>query len=345
MIEGRVSVKRKILKNFIIDHRGYSYAYVCSNFLIGVFYYMTFQEKIEVIYPLSLSVFIYLVWMIYQFAEYYKLQKNLEDMMRYHDYVGNYRSISNKSVNKTINELHAYYLDRLSETENSHQRERRFQSQWIHNLKTPITVTDLVIQRMEKNEIETAAGIRAIKEENKKLLTNLDTILNMVRLEEFAKDYIPGKMDLLKELNTIINNNKSLFIYHRVFPKIVTELEEAVVLSDIKWNELMLNQIISNAVKYSTQEGMSKNLWFHVDKIENKIVLTIKDEGIGIPEYDIKKVWEPFFTGDNGRRGFQSSGIGLYFCREVGRMLGHSMNISSEMGKGSKVSISYLAKL
>jgi signal transduction histidine kinase len=73
--------------------------------------------------------------------------------------------------------------------------------------------------------------------------------------------------------------------------------------------------------------------------------LTIKDEGIGIPEYDIGKVFEPFFTGDNGRKGYHSSGIGLYFCKEVCNMLGHSINISSGHNEGTSVKITYLAKL
>jgi len=338
-------MKIKLLKSFIKDQRSYSYAYFSSNFLIALFYYMTFQEKIEVIYPLSISLFVYLILMLYKFYDYYKLINGLEEMLKYHDFKGHFNLEIDRRVNESMNKLHIDYLNRLSKSEVDMKKERRFLSQWIHNMKTPLTVTDLIIQRIEHDDIRELDGIKEIKEENKKLLTNLDTILNMIRLEDFAKDYIPEQIDLLSELNFIINKNKSLFIYNKVFPKIVTDLQVAYILSDKKWNEAMLNQIISNGVKYSCEEGVSKNIYFKVERVNYEVILSIIDEGIGIPDYDISKVFDPFFTGDNGRKGYHSSGIGLYFCNEVCRMLGHSMKISSEITRGTTVKISYLAKL
>jgi signal transduction histidine kinase len=168
----------------------------------------------------------------------------------------------------------------------------------------------------------------------------------MLRLADFAKDYVPEPIHLLEELKSIINKNKSLFIYNHVFPKIITDLTQADILSDRKWNELMINQLISNSVKYSKDgQEEAKSIYFIIEQKENHISLTIKDEGIGIPEHDLGKVCEPFFTGDNGRKGYQSSGIGLYFCKEVCKLLGHSLDITSEPGKGTSVKISYLAKL
>lgn len=335
-----------LIKSFLKDQIGNSIAYFTGCFLIGLFYYIDGQKKIEILYPLSIILFVYFIWMIYQYVEYRKLYKDLEDMVNLHEYKGGYHSNINQKVNTATNKIHTNYLNKLSDAEMKWKKERRFLSLWIHNMKTPVSVTDLIIQRMERDEIDQNSGIQALKEENNKLLVNLDTVLNMMRLEEFAKDYIPEQINLLEELNAIINKNKSLFIYHHVFPKITTDLEEAEILSDKKWNELMLHQFITNAVKYSTDEnGASKYIYFIVEKYKENIILTIKDEGIGIPEHDLTKVWEPFFTGDNGRKGYQSSGIGLYFCSEVGKLLGHDLKLSSEVGKGTSVSISYLAKL
>jgi two-component system, OmpR family, sensor histidine kinase YxdK len=336
----------KRLKSFLRDQSVNSIAYFGGNFLIGLFYYIDTKQKIEILYPLSIVLFVYVIWMLYSFIEYYKLHKGLEDMVKYHDYTGDYHSEINKKVNASMKKLHGRYLDKLYEAENMRNKERRFLSLWIHNMKTPVTVTDLLLQRMEQKELVTAEGIEAMREENKKLLTSLDTVLNMIRLEDFAKDYIPEQINLLEELKSIINKNKSLFIYNRVFPKIITDLTEADILSDKKWNELMISQFISNGVKYSKDEkGNSKNIYFIIEREEKQISLTIKDEGIGIPEHDMGKVCEPFFTGDNGRKGYQSSGIGLYFCQEVSKLLGHEFHISSEVGIGTSVKINYLAKL
>lgn len=339
-------MNRKLITGFLKDHLLGSVAFFSASFLVGLFYYIDVGEKIEIRYPLSLVLFIYFIWTSLSFFEYYKLYTGLEEMVKYQDFQANSHTVMGKRVNEAMRRMHTEYLNKLSDAENIRKKDRRFLSIWIHNMKTPITVTDLLLQRMEQEDIDTAVGLHDLREENQKLLSNLDNVLNMLRLADFAKDYVPEPMNLLEELKSIINKNKSLFIYHRVFPKIITDLTNADILSDHKWNELLINQLISNGVKYSKDEnGEAKDIYFIIEKKENLISLTIKDEGIGIPEHDLKKVCEPFFTGDNGRKGYQSSGIGLYFCKEVCKLLGHSFEITSEVDKGTEVKISYLAKL
>ena len=336
----------KFLRSFLKDQITDSIAFFCSNILIGVFYSIASRKRLEILYPFLIVLFIYLVWMLFRFIKYQKLYKGLEEMMKYPDYPENSDSAMNQKISSTMKAMHASYLDRLSDAENKWKKDRRFLSLWIHNMKTPVTVTDLLLQRLQQEQMDITAGTKALKEENGKLLSHLDTVLNMIRLEEFAKDYVPEPIDLIEELRTMINKNKSLFIYNRVFPKIITELGHAEILSDKKWNELMINQLISNGVKYSCdEEGVSKNIYFIIEKADGRVILTIKDEGIGIPEHDLSKIYEPFFTGDNGRKGYQSSGIGLYFCHEVCKLLGHTIEITSEVNKGTSVKITYLAKL
>lgn len=335
-----------MIKSFMKDHLADTIAYFTGSFLIGLFYYMDGQKEIEILYPLSILLFVYIIWMLYRFLEYKKLYKGIDDMLKNNDYEGNFRRDVNKKINTSMNRIHMEYLNRLSDQEIKRKKERRFLSLWVHNMKTPVSVTDLILQRMKRGELELSSGVQAVSEENNKLLSGLNTVLDMIRLEEFSKDYIPEQLDIQKELNIIINKNKNLFIYNHVFPKVMMNLDKAVVLSDRKWNELMINQFISNAVKYSKEaDGTSKNIYFTIGKEKDRIILTIRDEGIGIPEHDISKVWEPFFTGDNGRKGYQSSGIGLYFCSEVSKLLGHTLKLTSEVSKGTSVSISYLAKL
>ena len=105
----------------------------------------------------------------------------------------------------------------------------------------------------------------------------------------------------------------------------------------------MLSQIISNAIKYSSDHDKSKNIYFSISKEEKYTVLEIRDEGIGIPEYDIDRVFEPFFTGENGRRIKKSSGIGLYICKLIAEKLGHKIHIKSKVGQGTIVKLRYLS--
>lgn len=336
----------KLMKSFLRDHLSFTMAYFSGILLIGVFFAIDTGERPEIIYPFLIALFVYLVWILIQFTEYYRFYKGLPEMGANHDYSKQFHHAIHIRAQEQMKKLHMDYMDKLSVSDLNRNKERRFLSMWIHNMKAPITVTDLLIQRMEQEELDTKTGIQALKEEKDKLLNNLDTVLNIIRLEDFAKDYVPEQIDLLKELNKIINKNKNLFIYNRVYPKVITDLSEASVLSDLKWNELLITQLISNAVKYSkAEEGISKNIYFLIKIDTNELHLIIQDEGIGIPKHDLEKIYEPFFTGDNGRKGYQSSGIGLYFCREICRQLGHTLTITSEVGVGTIATVSYLSKL
>lgn len=343
--ESEYQMNWKLIKSFLKDQIGYTYTYFIGNFMIGLFYYLTVGDRVEIFYPLFISIFVYLIYLIVRFYGYYKLIKGIEELSKYSDYQGNFHYELDRKIEKTIQSIHKEYAERISNLIINREKEMKFLSMWIHNMKTPITVNDLIIQRIETKDIDSTEGVPQIKEENTKLLNNLDMILNILRLEDFSKDYVPEEIDLIAEITNIVNKNKRLFIYNRVFPKVITELKEAYILSDLKWNELMLNQIISNGIKYSSEENVSKNLYFHIEKDGQMIKLTIRDEGIGIPEYDMIKIFDPFFTGDNGRKGYSSSGIGLYFCKEVATMLDHKLQITSKVGEGTSVLVSYLAKL
>ena len=336
---------QRIFLYFLQDYRGYSICYFIGHFLICTFYTILAGEMVELIYPFLLSLFVYVVGMGIAFVRYLKLFRGVEQKVQYDDYEENLHGKMETHVMRQMRLLHRNYIRELEERHIEKEKEKKFLSMLIHNIKTPVTVNDLLIQRIENQEIEPLRGITQMKEENVRLLTNLNHTLNILRLEEFQKDYIPEAMDLVEEIRELINKNKRQFIYSRVFPKVEVEQGQAWILSDRKWNELMLEQIISNGIKYSKTEGVAKNLYFHIKQLNNYVELTIKDEGIGIPEYDLKKIFEPFFTGENGRKGYSSSGIGLYFCKEVANCLGHKLELTSTEGVGTQVRITYLAKL
>ncbi|MDF2567362.1 MAG: sensory transduction histidine kinase, partial [Oscillospiraceae bacterium] len=150
--------------------------------------------------------------------------------------------------------------------------------------------------------------------------------------------------DLTESLKKVINTKKNQFIYQHVFPKFDIN-EPFLILTDSKWNELILDQVISNAIKYSMEEKTSHYVYFDIQKQKEMTILSIKDEGIGIPEYDISRVFEPFFTGENGRKYKNSTGIGLYVCAEIAQKLGHKIEIQSDLNQGTVVKISYLSKM
>ena len=170
-----------------------------------------------------------------------------------------------------------------------------------------------------------------------------------MRLEDFSMDYVPEALNLYDSLKNVINERRSQFIHNNVFPKVQCDCNAEKILTDTKWNEFMMGQIISNAIKYSRiyneDKEVCKHVYFHIGKQNKYIVLTIRDEGVGIPHYDINRVFEAFFTGENGRKYKQSTGIGLYICKVISEKLGHEILIESEEGNGTKLQIKYLSKL
>ncbi|MDY0410076.1 ATP-binding protein [Paracerasibacillus soli] len=184
-----------------------------------------------------------------------------------------------------------------------------------------------------------------IKRENKRLHTSIEQGLTMIRMESFENDMEPRAIDLVGSLRKMINNRKHEFIYNQLYPSIEFEDASTFVITDEKWNEILLDQLISNAIKYSYTRGGSKKIFFRIADEEGNITLSIIDEGVGIPKYDMDRVFEPFFTGENGRRIRNSSGIGLYLCKKISEKLGQTLTIQSEVSKGTEVQVKYLTKL
>lgn len=232
-------------------------------------------------------------------------------------------------------------------------------SQWAHHMKGPVSVVDLELQKARQMEVPPglAEVLRSVAEENERLNSSIQMLLNMVRLEDFAADFTPEKVDLLGLVRQLINDNRRMFITHRVFPRIVGdgggEAKWPRVVSDSKWLRFALQQVLSNAIKYSSRpesknrdsggERESGVVTFSCRRgeVEGEIVLEIADNGIGIVPEDLGRVFNPFFTGSNGRAFPQSTGMGLYLARQACQRLGHRISIESSPGKGTRVSVRF----
>ncbi|MBU3175316.1 sensor histidine kinase [Clostridium estertheticum] len=280
--------------------------------------------------------------------------------IKYYNFNINIQDSENLEINKIfrITNQQKYFNEILKNTQKKYQQEiaksnseeiafKYFFSQWVHNMKTPVSIINLVLQKFESEHLESRdmpliIFAKEIKEENDKLHNGLEQLLNILRMNEFVRDYEPETVDLVASLKEIINFKKSLFIYNKVFPQIEHKEDNITVFTDKKWNKFMLEQIINNAVKYSAVKGENKNIKFIIEKMDKCINLKIVDEGVGIPKSDINRVFEPFFTGENGRKYRDASGIGLYISSLLAKNLKHKIQIQSERNLGTTVTITYL---
>jgi two-component system, OmpR family, sensor histidine kinase YxdK len=338
-------MNKKVLVNFLQDHILFAFMYFISSLLIALFYRISTGTDVEWAYPLLISAFIFAVFIFIRWFQYYpfnlRIQKSTEDF--YHDLSPLTRE--QKETTSVIEKIYQRSMEKTNIIQIDNKNRLHFMTQWIHNMKTPISVVALVIQKTQRGEMSPDKALTDIKEENERLLSLMEQTLQFIRLEDFPKDYLPEKLDLNASLKRAINTRKNQFIYNNVFPRIESADEPVYVFSDAKWNEVVLEQLISNAIKYSGNQQLSKNVYFNIEKTRDHVLLKIRDEGIGIPEYDIPRVFEAFFTGDNGRNYRNSTGIGLYICKVVTEKLGHKINLQSKVGQGTEVTIEYLAKM
>ena len=200
---------------------------------------------------------------------------------------------------------------------------------WIHEVKLPIASSKLMIHNHETNE-------RKLKEQINRIENYVEQVLYYTRLENSEQDYLLKKCNLKDIINNVIKRNQDSFMYQKIRIKI-GDINKTV-LSDSKWLEFIINQIVSNSIKYRGKENCK--ISFNVIKKEN-IILEIIDNGIGIDQTDIKYIFDKSFTGNNGRLVSSSTGMGLYISKSLCDKLGHKIMIESKVQQYTKVSICF----
>ena len=201
---------------------------------------------------------------------------------------------------------------------------------WIHEIKTPIAAGKLIAQN-NKNEVT-----KSIDEELEKIEYYVEQALYYARSNTVEKDYCITKCNLQDIVNSVIKRNKDALINNKI--KINIEDTNEIVYTDSKWIAFILNQIITNCIKYSKQENAEINI--NVETKKARVILEIKDNGIGIKKGEITKVFDKGFTGSNGRKdGKKSTGIGLYLCKKLCGKLGIGIELNSEESVGTDVKL------
>ncbi|MGG7178873.1 sensor histidine kinase [Clostridium paraputrificum] len=227
-----------------------------------------------------------------------------------------------KISDKEMHEHVKYYKKQQSEY-------REYIEAWVHEVKTPIASSKLIVDN-NRNSVT-----KSIKEELLKIEDYVEEVLYYSRSNDANKDYIIKEFNLGTVVKNIVTKNSKDFIHRRI--KLNLQSVDNTVYSDSKWVEFIINQILSNAIKYSDKDEAEIKIFS--EKRENNIILSIEDNGVGINERDIKRVFDKGFTGENGRKYGRSTGMGLYICSNLGKKLGIGIEITSKIGEGTKVDI------
>jgi two-component system, OmpR family, sensor histidine kinase YxdK len=329
---------KDMIKAFLKDRLLLILIYIMNLASILLFFYLNVPADTEFFYPVSIGLFLLLVYLVIDWLRYYPANSAVAQQLRNQDaellaYTEEQKAFK-KLFSKTVGEQSQKY------TELKEQNKERliFLSHWMHHLKTPVSVIELIINNEEKTE-----AYEKIQQENKRLHTSIEQGLTMIRMDGFENDFELIAVDLLTTLRKLINARKREWIYQSIFPCIEFEEEQAIIITDPKWNEILIDQIISNAIKYSGEKEGNKKLVFQIERKAEYICLAIVDQGVGIPDYDLERVFQPFFTGENGRKYPNSTGIGLFLSKKIADKLGAAIEIQSKPGVGTTVQIKWLA--
>lgn len=200
---------------------------------------------------------------------------------------------------------------------------------WAHQIKTPIAASSLLVGEIEDKKVK-----NQLEQELFKIESYVNIVLQYLRLESFHEDLVLKKEnveDLVKE----IVKKYAIFFIQKGLSLHLHDLGRTII-TDRKWFVVILEQVLSNSLKYTSQGGIE--IYFQED------TLYIKDSGLGIQDADLLRVFERGFSGYNGRLTQQSSGLGLYLSKKIADELGHQISIASQVGQGTTVMISFSEK-
>lgn len=195
---------------------------------------------------------------------------------------------------------------------------------WAHQIKTPIAAMGLLLQESD------TPNSRALTEELQKIEQYVEMVLCYLRLDADSTDFLFREYDLDGIVRQAVRRYASQFIKKKL--RLQYEPLGCTVLTDEKWLLFVIEQILSNAIKY-TPSG------FIEISLEQPKVLCIRDTGIGIDPADLPRIFETGFTGSNGRLDKRATGIGLGLSRRILQRLGHTISVTSAPGKGTTVRI------
>ena len=322
------------MKIFFKEYRGYIFTYYLGLIITLVYCnMMSYISMIEILYILVFNTFIITCFIVYKYISnkktYYIFENGINTLEE--SLIELDKSCIGKNISSLLNDQYKLYITSLQKEKKIHKDHLIFINHWIHQMKTPVSVINLHLQDYEDEEIASN-----IQPELDKVDKGLNMAMHFARLDEFQKDFLVEKVNLYNEIIDIINKDRRLFIKNKIIPKVELE-KDLIVYTDKKWIKFVIEQVIINGVKYSKNNGKYLTI---KSRISGKYtVLDIIDEGIGIPNKDIKRIFDPFFTGKNGRKYGESTGMGLYISKEVCNNLGHNIEVTSEINKGTQVSI------
>lgn len=317
-----------VLLSYLKKRRKIGLLFLGFALIFAIVFYLYSLPLDAVFYATILCLSFSIPWLIYDIYQYYlrhnllmsfmnRITVNIDELPKARDLLEqDYQTL-----------LTLLFEDNAKITSNADVRQTEmidYYTLWVHQIKTPISAMRLLLQTeasLQNSELTT---------ELFKIEQYVEMVLGYLRIENISSDLMLSQYDLSEIVKQAIRKYATIFIGK----KITLDFKEldCVVLTDEKWLLFVIEQILSNALKYTTSGTIS--IYLEAEK-----TLVIMDSGIGIASDDLPRVFEKGFTGFNGRMDKKSTGIGLYLCKQILDKLSHEVTISSQIDLGTTVRI------
>lgn len=295
----------------------------------------------EIFYAAVISGFLLMISCVYDFfcyiAAYDKLYYVLQNPEEIYGRLPESKGLLQDLYTEIIWEMDERRKKLLSTLYEQERERKDYYGMWVHQIKTPIQAARLLLERDELKGLDAAKGL---EEEIFKTEQYVEMVLYYLRCQSMSDDLLLKDYDLSGMVKQAIKKYALLFIHNNL--SVHMDSIEISVLTDEKWFSFVLEQLLSNSVKYTKQGGISIYLKEDCKEYQGMPIyacLVIEDSGIGIRQEDLPRIFEKGFTGFNGRLDRKSTGIGLYLCKEILKKLAIPIQVESEAGTGTKVSL------
>lgn len=326
-----------IFIKYLKDNIRFIIFYIFLITFVSMFTYLDEQNRMvksNVVYMILVSIFLMCIFIAYDYSiksRYIKellLCKKDEDKTPILPKPFEHKDEVYMSM---IEDLYMNYIEKLNNLEGEFDDNKDFITAWVHEIKTPIATSKLLIESEELN-------LKSFKEEIDRIDDCVEKVLYYSRSDDFSKDYIISEVNVGKLVKESIKLHSSIFIKKHI--KLKLEMDDNFsVDTDKKWLLFIVNQIISNALKYTNLGG---EILIRASQGDNEKTLLIEDSGVGIKKEDLSRIFAKSFTGHNGRKeNSKATGLGLYLSYKLARKLGHSITVESEYNKGTKLYIHF----
>lgn len=312
--------------------------------IFGILFYLYDIPFDAIIYGCELSFVWCAVCLFIDFYKYYKRHKllhiNREQFFNDAEQLPEHMDIIEYDYQELAKELYQAKQELISKNRIAKKELLDYYGMWVHQIKTPIAALDILLQNTErmlyqldeKEMMQKAISVSDMKMELFKIEQYVEMALNYLRVEDISSDLSFKQYAVDDMVRQVIRKYAKIFISKKI--KMNFKPTKACIVTDEKWFIFVLEQFISNALKYTKKGQISIYM--------KEKSLVIEDTGIGIPAEDLPRIFEKGFTGYNGRENKKSTGIGLYLCKNIMDKLQWNITVDSEVGSGTKI---YLTKM